>query len=294
MQRMDTQNLAAFVAVAELGSFSLASAQLHLTQPAVSKRVANLEQQLGKPLFDRIGHRIQLTEAGAVLLPQAKAIQDSVRMARRSLHDLDGDVRGPLTLATSHHLGLHRLPTVLRDFAASYPEVALELSFMGSEEAEQAVLTGTVELAITTLAPNAEGIPSSLHSEEVWPDPLAFVVSPTHPLAAEGKTDLATLSQYPAVLPEPDTYTTQIVQSTFKQAGQVLHLRLATNFLETIKMLVSIDFGWSVLPHTLVDKQITTLAIDGVSLTRSLGFIHHRQRSLSNAAKAFIDQLKHS
>ena len=91
---MDTQNLKAFLLVAETGSFSMAAHKLHLTQPAVSKRVAQLEEQLNAPLFDRIGRTISTTEAGAALLPHARAVLLELQAAQQSVRDLAGEVRG--------------------------------------------------------------------------------------------------------------------------------------------------------------------------------------------------------
>nr|P96194.1 RecName: Full=Uncharacterized HTH-type transcriptional regulator in ibpB-leuC intergenic region [Azotobacter vinelandii]CAA72148.1 CynR protein [Azotobacter vinelandii] len=107
---MDLASLNAFIAVAETGSFSEAGERLHLTQPAVSKRIAALEQQLQVRLFDRLGREVRLTEAGRALLPRAYRILSVLEDTRRALNNLNGDVSGRLTLATSHHIGLHRLP----------------------------------------------------------------------------------------------------------------------------------------------------------------------------------------
>ena len=109
---MDTQNLKAFLLVAESGSFSLAAEKLHLTQPADSKRVAQLEEQLDTHLFDRIGRNVSITEAGEALLPHARAVQLELQAAEQSVRDLAGEVTGQLRLATSHHIGLHRLSRV--------------------------------------------------------------------------------------------------------------------------------------------------------------------------------------
>ena len=89
---MDTQNLQAFLFVAESASFSGAAEKLHLTQPAVSKRIAQLEAQLDTPLFDRIGRTVDLTEAGHALLPHARAVQVELQAAERSVRDLAGEV----------------------------------------------------------------------------------------------------------------------------------------------------------------------------------------------------------
>lgn len=286
---METQNLLAFLHVAQSGSFSVAAEQLHLTQPAVSKRVATLEEQLSVRLFDRIGRQVLLTEAGRILLPKARHILQTVREARLELGNLSDQVGGELSLGTSHHIGLHRLPPVLKNYVRRYPEVDLKLAFLDSEQAVDQVLSGSVELAVITLPP--ESLPN-IHAVEVWDDPLQFVVSPSHPLAGVRSPDLSSLTQYPAILPEAHTFTARIVTELFAQQGLPLSIKLASNFLETIKMMVSIDLGWSVLPNTLIDGQLKVLPLSGLSLQRSLGFIHHRDRSLSNAAKGFIDLIQ--
>ena len=120
---MDIAGLRAFIIIAEGGSFSLAAEHLHLTQPAVSKRIAALEAELNVRLFDRLNRTVRLTEAGVLLLPRARRILAEIDDSRRALRNLAGTVTGPLIVATSHHIGLHRLPPVLRTFATRYPQV---------------------------------------------------------------------------------------------------------------------------------------------------------------------------
>lgn len=286
---METQNLLAFLHVAQSGSFSVAAEQLHLTQPAVSKRVAALEEQLSARLFDRIGRQVLLTEAGQILLPKAQHILQTLREARLELSNLSDQVGGELSLGTSHHIGLHRLPPVLKDYVRRYPNVDLKLAFLDSEQAVSKVLGGQVELAVITLPP--EALPG-VEAVRIWDDPLEFVVSSNHPLAKDSAPDLTALTHYPAILPEPHTFTARIVTQLFAQQELPLSIKLASNFLETIKMMVSIDLGWSVLPTTLIDEHLHVLPIAGQNLGRSLGYIHHRDRSLSNAAKGFIDLIQ--
>jgi DNA-binding transcriptional LysR family regulator len=285
---MDTELLRAFVAVAETGSFSIAGDQLHLTQPAISKRISSLEQQLDTRLFDRIGRSVSLTESGRQLLQRAIPILRDIEDTRRAIRNLSGTVSGRLSLATSHHIGLHRLPPVLRSFSGNFPDVSLDIEFMDSEKAHEAVLHGDVELAVATLAPRCD---PHLVASEVWPDPLVFVISREHRLARAESITLQALSECPVILPGTNTYTGQIIQQLFNRSGLSLDVLLSTNYLETIKMLVSIGLGWSVLPATMLDQQLTAVQPRGVKLTRSLGYIYHRNRTLSNAAKSFIELL---
>jgi DNA-binding transcriptional LysR family regulator len=286
---MDTQNLSAFVLVAENSSFSAAAEALHLTQPAVSKRVALLEDQLDAELFDRIGRNISLTEAGKALLPHAKSVQQELLAAEQSVRDLAGDVAGSLRLATSHHIGLHRLPPVLSRFKSNFPAVHIDIDFMDSEQAYELIMQGRVELAVVTLAPRPE---SSVIARPVWEDPLDFMVAAGHPLTEQKRLNLAALADHPAVLPGLNTYTGQIVKSLFDKHQLHLHVSMATNYLETIRMLASVGLGWTVLPRSMVDKSLKRLDIKQAHIERTLGIVYHRGRSLSRAAAAFIDTLE--
>jgi DNA-binding transcriptional LysR family regulator len=288
---MDTQNLQAFVLVAETGSFSLAAEKLHLTQPAVSKRVALLEDQLQTELFDRIGRNISLTEAGRALLPHAKQVQQDLQLAMRSVRDLDGEVGGELRLATSHHIGLHRLPPLLSYFSKAFPEVQIDIDFMDSEQAYDLITQGKAELAVVTLSPTDT---ENMITTPLWGDPLDFMVQASHPLAQAGALELAYLSEHPAILPGLNTYTGQIIKRLFDQRQLHLQVSMATNYLETIRMMASVGLGWTVLPRSMADSSLERLQVTDAVLERTLGCVYHRGRSLSRAAGAFIDALLES
>ena len=288
---MDTQNLRAFALVARTGSFSAAAEKLHLTQPAVSKRVAILEQQLGTGLFDRIGRHVGLTEAGRALLPHAELIEQQLFMAEQSVRDLSGAVGGALRLATSHHIGLHRLPPVLSQFSRAFGEVHIDIDFMDSEQAYDLIMQGKIELAVVTLAPSSE---ASFVTMPLWHDPLEVMVAPDHTLAAAGISSLQELSLSPAVLPGMNTYTGQIVKQLFDNHHLTLNVSLATNYLETIRMMASVGLGWTMLPRTMRTDSLIALAVPGVAVERILGVVYHHGRSLSRAAQAFVDVLQQS
>lgn len=283
---MDTDALNAFLEVADCGSFSAAAERLHLTQPAVSKRIATLEERIGQRLFDRVARRIVLTDAGRTLMPYARKVLAELEDGRRALSRLTEDVSGRLSIGTSHHVGLHRLPPVLRAFTQRFPDVDLDLHFMDSEVACEAVVQGRLELGIVTLP--LSPIPN-LETRLVWPDPLDVVVSRDHPLAARSEITLLELAGYPTVLPDEATYTHRIIKAELQRQGVVPRVRLATNYLETLKMLVAIGLGWSMLPRSMQDDSLHALRVPGLQLERQLGFVRHKRRILSRAAEALID-----
>ncbi len=286
---MDIAGLQAFVSIVDIGSFSGAAEALHLTQPAVSKRIATLEGQCRSRLFDRIGRHPDLTEAGTALLPRARRILLEIEDSRRALSSLSGQVAGTLSMATSHHIGLHRLPPVLRQYSSEYPEVELDMHFMDSEAACNAVEHGELELGVVTLPLSPA---RNLDCTLIWNDPLQFVVSKDHALATATQLNTRQLTKHSAILPATGTYTRALLEQALKQHTADLKVSMATNYLETIKMMVSIGLGWSILPASMIDDSIVSIPMKGISLTRRLGVVRHINRTLSNAGKRFIEALK--
>ncbi|MBO6555692.1 MAG: LysR family transcriptional regulator [Pseudomonadales bacterium] len=285
---MDIDSLKAFLAVAEVGSFSQAADRMHLTQPAVSKRIAQIEQQLDARLFDRIGRTVTLTEAGHSLVARANIILQQVEDAERAIRNLSGQVSGQLSLATSHHVGLWRLPRVLNNYVTKHPDVTLDLHFMDSEVAHERIVQGELEMAIITLAPVSH---ERLIAEPIWRDELVFVCSRSHELASRKNLGLSMLAEYAAILPDMTTFTGRIVKGMFEEHDLHLEIGMSTNYLETIKMLIGVGLGWSVLPTTMIDDDVAVLDIE-IDTARTLGVIHHVNRTLSNAGEAFIDLLR--
>ena len=287
---MEIDNLKAFLAVAETGSFSQAADRMHLTQPAISKRVAQLERQFDALLFDRIGRTVRLTEAGDSLAYRANLILQQVEDTERAIRNLNGEVGGQLSLATSHHAGLWRLPRVLSRYIEKHPDVSLDLHFMDSEVAHERIIHGELEIAIITLAPSLH---ERLIAEPIWRDELVFVCSRAHDLAIRKNVTINELAEYAAILPDMTTFTGRIVQGMFKDHDLPLEVSMSTNYLETIKMLIGVGLGWSVLPKTMLGDDVVVLDISiEIDLARTLGVIHHVNRTLSNAGEAFIDLLR--
>ena len=186
---LDLDQLRAFVQVADCGSFSQAATRLHLTQPAISKRIQALETYLGASLFDRVGRRVLPTLAGRQLLLSARDLLARLPDTEVLIRDQDGRVEGTLTLATSHHIGLHRLPEILRAFCRRYPQVRLDVRFEDSEVAHELVRSGAVEIGVVTLDPLRD---ASLAYLPLWTDRLRFVAAPGHWLTS-GARRLANL-----------------------------------------------------------------------------------------------------
>jgi DNA-binding transcriptional LysR family regulator len=291
---MQLSQITTFLTIAELRSFSLAAEQLHITQPAVSKRIRQLEQSMKTSLFDRIGKRSILTPNGRAFLPHAERILHEVNSYRSSLEGQNDKPSGTLSLATSHHIGLHRLPQILRDFKIKYPQVDLDLHFMDSEDACVAVANNELELAIVTLPENTD---PRLSLEAIWIDALEIVLAPDHPLANDEHIDKLKLLDYPAILPSMGTFTRRIINNYFSSSKDQLKIALETNYLETIKVMVSANLGWSMLPASMLDKTVVgkplnSSGINGLEIQRVLGIVTRHNRTLSLSSEAFISMLQ--
>jgi len=287
---MDVPALQALVAVAETGSFSRASEQLFITQPAISKRIAALETELDVVLIDRLGRNTQLTEAGDNLLVSAKRILADIASSREAVRSLSHKVGGQLRLATSHHIGIHRLPPILKAYTQACPEVDLDLMFMDSEHACELVSNGSVELAVVTLPENPT---DNLHTQLIWNDPLLVVCAHDHPLRASKNVSKKQLASHPAVLPARGTVTRGIVLDAIAAHDVSINTSLETNYLETIKMMVSVGLGWSALPQSMVDDSLSVLSTRGIKMNRTLGSVRLKDRTLGRAAMALLDMLPH-
>jgi len=279
---LDISALQAFIAVARYESFSKASDQLFITQPAVSKRVASLEEELGTKLFNRIARQISLTEAGKQLLPKARDLVHQAEDMQRYASNLTDDISGNLSVAIAHHIGLHRMPPVLKEFNLRHPKVALDIRFEDSDQAYTAVENGDIEFAVITLP---KTLPDKLIKETVWVDELEIMVSKDHVLANQSELSVEMLSNYSCVLTSPDTETHQVIRREFQQRNLSINVQMQTNNLETLKMLTSAGLGWSLLPKTMSDASLKPLDV-GLELYRELGLVIHSRRSLSNAGLA--------
>ncbi|MCE6236480.1 LysR family transcriptional regulator [Acinetobacter pittii] len=278
----------AFVKVMETGSISVAADQLFITQPAVTKRIHSLEEYFGVKLFESAGRGVQATHAAHSLLPKVKNWLNELGDIHHTLSHEQTQVQGRLKVGTSHHIGLHHLPVPLKHFVQQFPQVTLDVHFVDSEQAHEQVLAGDLELAFLTLPPSGD---ERLNYITIWNDPLVFVAAPFHPLAQKKNLTLQDLIEYPSLLPAAQTYTAQITLAEFEKQGLKPKITMSNNPLESIRMLVSIGLGWSVLPKTLLNQDMQQLDLN-VEMNRQLGMVWHPARTQSRAMQELIKMMQ--
>ena len=276
--------------VAETRSFSRAAEKLFITQPAISKRISTLEVSLDCQLFDRLGKNIQLTQAGEALIPSYQRILAELNESARIISALRAKVSGHLKFGTSHHIGLHRLPPVLRQYTKQYPEVELGIQFMDSEQAAALILKGDIELALITLPDTIE---KPLTTIPVWTDTMQCVVAKDHVLAKQNSATREQLSRHGVLIQSHSTHTRDIIDDALKLDSNIKVI-MESNYLETIKAMIQNGLGWGVLPESMIDNSLHKLKIKGVKMKRHLGVLLHASRTLSSPANALLEVLKNT
>ncbi len=285
---MDINNLKAFIEVADKRSFSRSAETLHLTQPAVSKRIAALETELSARLFDRVGRSVHLTEAGKVLLPSARQISAELDRIEDVICNLGKGVSGKLSICSSSHIGIHRIPNLLRDFSRDYPDVEIDIHFSDSTTALQSVEDGLYEMGLCAMHNNAD---TRLKEIKIWEDDLVIVVSPDHPLRSEENLSAEVLMKCPAVLPALPSSTRKTINHALSGLATSASVSMEAHDLETIKTMVSIGLGWGCVPRIMVDDSVVVLDIPELQMKRRISLVRHHERTLSRAAEAFIEIL---
>ena len=283
---MDIQTIETFIAVAKHRSFSQAAKHLLISQPAVSKRIASLEKHFDTRVLDRFGNRVALTEAGQIILKYGRKISFDLHSCRQEIANLDSSAKGELSIATSHHIAHHYFAKTLSLYQTQFPETVLNFLFLASEDAFQSVLDGEVEIALTTLSP------TPIHHVRVvkaWDDPMKIVVASQSNADSQSKTvNSKSIGDKAALLPAKSTFTRQLIDQTLGNRLQGVSVKEVNN-LETIKLLVAAGLGWSVLPNMMITKGELKVLDERLTVPRQLGIICHEDRSLSNAAKRFVE-----
>ncbi|MDA8083212.1 MAG: LysR family transcriptional regulator [Nitrospiraceae bacterium] len=290
---MDFYQLSYFVKVAGTRSISRAAEELLLTQPAVSKQIRALEEELGAKLFDRIGKKVLLTRAGENLYERAGQILRSVRDAETAVRDMSGDCSGELVVGTSDHIGLHRLPDVLKKYISLFPKVDLKLRCHRSETILDMVQTNRVDLGVITLP----GVTAGMIRRVIWRDPMSLVFPKDHPLGQMGAIRLRDAASCSMILPESGTATRIMINAAFARKNLSPNVSMEVAYIETIKVLVKVGLGISILPDRAVDEEVKSgvlirTPLQDAQLSRDLGVLHLKDKFLSRPAIEFLKLLE--
>ena len=289
---MELRHLTYFVAVAEEGSFTRAAARLHVVQSGVSAAIKALEHELATPLLERTSKRVALTDAGAVLLPRARAALDAARAARDAVDEVRGGLRGTLRIGTLTSIGLVDLPALLGRFHRTHPDVTLQLtvSTRGSSGLVDALTDGRLDLALASVPGRP---PTGVHLRQLLWHPMEAVLPAGHRLAGRPALRIADLADEPFV-DFPIGYGNRtVVDRAFAVAGVERQVSLEVVDLTTGAGFVRHGLGVAILPRFAVpdESDLVVLPVADADLDWPLGVATSAVRPPSAAARALLGMI---
>ena len=287
MRNVTLRQMKVFAAVARHLSFTRAARELHLTQPAVSQQIKLLEDEVGMPLFEKIGRKVQLAPAGTELLRYAVQTLELMRAATESLAAMRGLKRGVLKLAAVS-TAKYFAPSLLSAFTPAYPEVTIKFDVGNREEIIKQMADNDTDLVIMGRPPrelDTIAAPFAKH-------PLVIIASPDHPLAARRRIPLKQLSTEHFLIREEGSGTRASMEHVFRERHVPFRVSMEVSSNETIKQAVMAGMGLSFISaHTvgleLAAGKLICLDIVGLPIVRDWYVIHLRDKHLSPIAAAF-------
>jgi len=294
---MEIDQIEAFVAIVRGGGFTRAAAALHLSQPAVSRRLSLLERELGAPLFERLGNRVLLTEAGKAFLPHAEALLASMRDGIDAVRALGGTDRGSITLALVGTLASTTLTEALRVFREKHPDVRLLLRTALSREVSALVRRGDATLGLRYGAdPDPDLVSVPIHDE-----PRIVVCSPRHRLARARSVGPRALAGdawigFPPRTEQPEEPSGTSLRERLAACGLGGAEIIAVDSLTAQKRMVEAGFGLAVLPESAVDEELRAgtlcvLSVAPMRVTIPVVLVHRRRAYLSGSARSLMTLL---
>jgi len=282
------RQLKVFVEVAHLGSVTRAAEALHLTPPAVSMQIKEIESQVGLPLFDRRGRQMSLSTAGEYFLVHARRLLATLRDAENGMARFKRLDHGLLTVGMVS-TAKYFVPRLLADFKKDHPGIDVRLVVAGNREQLVARMqAGEVDLSVMGRPPKE----LATRAEAFAAHPMVFVCPPDHPLLAIGHTPVEALIHYPFIVREQGSGTRTAMQKFFSEHRFEPQITMEMSSNETIKQAVMAGMGVSFLSlHTLGLELrcglLSLLDIAGTPLMRTWNVVHLQSKVLSPAAEAF-------
>ena len=291
---MHIETLKVFCDLVDLESFSLAAERNFITQSAVSQQIRALEEKFKRRLLERIRGRreVKLTPAGEVFYRESKHVLDAYETLQESLRGVVGKIGGTVKVSTVYSVGLHELPSKVREFMTKFPAAKIDLEYSRTTRVVRDVLSGTVELGVLAFPEPRRGL-----TVIPMPDNRLVLIAPLeHEFAKRAKVKVADLNGQEFVLFERDVPTRKAMDRIFKTNGVEVKKVAEFDNIETIKRAVEVGFGLAIVPEPAVSeaKKAGTLAVIPLAekyWVRSVGVIHRSDRNLSLAAKKFVELL---
>lgn len=295
ISKMHIETLKVFCDLVDLQSFSLAAERNFITQSAVSQQIRSLEDKFKRRLLERVRGRreVKLTAAGEVFYREAKLVLDAYDQLNESMRSLVGKIGGTVKVATIYSIGLHEFPPRVREFMSKFPSVKIDLEYSRTTRVVRDVLNGLVELGVVAFPEPRRG----LTIVPMQSDRLVLICPLNHEFAKKSEVKAKDLKGRDFVLFERDIPTRKAIDKILK--AHDVEVRKVAEFdnIETIKRAVEVGFGLAIVPLPSVEDEEKNGQLHVVNLAekewvRPVGVIYRSDRSLSLAAKKFVQLLE--
>ncbi len=288
---MADRRLQVFFTVARLLSFTKAADSLHMTQPAVTFQVRQLEEHFNTRLFDRTHNRVSLTEAGHHVYGYAEKIFELYAELEGSIKEMTGEISGTMTLGASTTVAEYMLPALLGKFKKYYPDITLSLKVSNTEGVVAMVENNIIDLAMVEAPVNNQHLVVDI----CVMDQLVVVVPPDHPLSKMEVVRAEDLTQYPFICREEGSGTREVIIEYLAQnysGDKGLDICLELGSPESIKGAVEANMGISILSMTSIAKELSLGTLRGISLDppleRPFSFVRQRQKFRQRATEELL------
>ena len=278
---MADRRLQVFHTVARLLSFTKAAEALHMTQPAVTFQVRQLEEYFNTRLFDRTHNRISLTEAGKTVSSHADRIFELYSEMENSVREMTGEISGALTIGASTTIAEYMLPTLLGDFKEKYPDVTVHLKVSNSEGIVSMVENNTIDLGVVESPVGNK----NLVVETCKRDKLVAIVPPGHPLGKESALKFSRLLEYPFICREEGSGTREVINdylAHLPNCSASLKIAMELGSPEAVKGAVEAGMGVSVVSRATIQKELRLATLVALNLEppldRPFSFVHQKQK----------------
>jgi LysR family hydrogen peroxide-inducible transcriptional activator len=247
---MELHQLRYFAAVADAGSFTRAAERCFVSQPSLSQQVIKLEEEIGRPLIERLGRKVKLTDAGRALYERATRILAAVEEARQSARSSDDWMAGHASIGAILTVAPYLLPDVVRDFSARFPQAQLTVREGFTEELVKDCLTGELDVALAALPIHDE----RLEVEPLFSEELLLAAPPGHPVLAKKRITLADFSGLPFVLLNEIHCLGDQIISFCRQHNCLPVVTCKTAQLLTVQEMVALGQGASLVPEMAANR----------------------------------------
>lgn len=288
MRTLNLHQLATFQVVAKHCSYVRAAEELHFSQPAVSAQIRQLEETLGVKLFDQIGRKTHLTQAGEELYRYSQRIFSVIEETWETMEALRSPHYGRLSVGADTTVGTYVIPDLLGKFHRSYPEVEITLEVVNRSALVDALLNNRVDLAVMGRVPDEVAVTI----EPFKPNELVLIAAPTHRLAGRENVPFEELAREHFLMREIGSGTRATLEAVFQEEGLPLLVSMQVGNNSAIKQGVAAGLGIALISHAALEMELETrrlviLDVEGFPIMRQWRIVHLKEKHLSATARAF-------